>query len=202
MPDSSTEVVHKQADHGWGAGRGKQNDSSNISKHIESTIGRIQLKDGERIMLPSSSFVEQNSTRSSWNARKGYSHPVSSSSNLNNRSSNYNGTCALNQKWKPVGTDISKKEGFTDKDLKNSGSNEGFRSYGRTQLLNNNNFWQSRTDSTNDRNNAWHQKINAGATPSNDQQREKQGSTGYTPNPNNMQVRGRGQNVTESSNRW
>ncbi|XP_050279800.1 5'-3' exoribonuclease 3-like [Quercus robur] len=202
MPDSSTEVVHKQADHGWGAGRGKQNDSSNISKHIESTIGRIQLKDGERIVLPSSSFVEQNSTRSSWNAEKGYSHPVSSSSNLNNRSSNYNGTCALNQKWKPVGIDISKKEGFTDKDLKNSGSNEGFRPYGRTQLLNNNNFWQSRTDSTNDRNNAWHQKINAGATPSNDQQRGRQGSTDYTPNPNNMQVRGRGQNVTESSNRW
>lgn len=202
MPDSSTEVVHKQADHGWGAGRGKQNDSSNISKHIESTIGRIQLKDGERIVLPSSSFVEQNSTRSSWNAEKGYSHPVSSSSNLNNRSSNYNGTCALNQKWKPVGIDISKKEGFTDKDLKNSGSNEGFRPYGRTQLLNNNNFWQSRTDSTNDRNNAWHQKINAGATPSNDQQRGKQGSTDYTPNPNNMQVRDRGQNVTESSNRW
>lgn len=201
MPDSSTEVVHKQAGHGWCAGRGKQHDSSNISKHIENTIGRIQLRDGERIMLPSSSCGGQNSTGSSWDARN-YRHSVSSISNLNNRSSNYNGTCASNQIWKPVGTDISKNEGFKDKDLKNSGSSEGFRPYGRTQLLNNNNIWQSRTDSTNDRNNAWHQKINAGATPSNDQQRGKQGSTGYTPNPNNMQARGRGQNVTESSNRW
>jgi hypothetical protein len=44
--DSSCEVIHK------GAGRGKVNDTSNTSKHIESR---------ERVILPSSSFAEQKS---------------------------------------------------------------------------------------------------------------------------------------------
>jgi hypothetical protein len=207
LSDTSSEVIHKNAGRGWGTGRGKINDSSNI----ESTIGRIQLKDGERIMLPNSSFIEKKSTGSSWDARKSYNHPVRSIGNLNNRSSNYNGTCASNQMWKPVGTDMGEIEGF--KELKISGSSQGFRPNGRAQLVNNN-FWHSRNGATNDTNNAWQHNIKAGATPSNDQRRGNHGSTDNMPNSgkhssnnNLMQGFGRGRNVpsssdSESSNRW
>uniref|UniRef100_A0A2N9HEK2 Uncharacterized protein n=1 Tax=Fagus sylvatica TaxID=28930 RepID=A0A2N9HEK2_FAGSY len=207
LSDTSSEVIHKNAGRGWGTGRGKINDSSNI----ESTIGRIQLKDGERIMLPNSSFIEKKSTGSSWDARKSYNHPVRSIGNLNNRSSNYNGTCASNQMWKPVGTDMGEIEGF--KELKISGSSQGFRPNGRAQLVNKN-FWHSRDGATYDTNNAWQHNIKAGATPSNDQRRGNHGSTDNMPNSgkhssnnNLMQGFGRGRNVpsssdSESSNRW
>ncbi|XP_059430201.1 5'-3' exoribonuclease 3-like [Corylus avellana] len=54
--DSSCEVIHKVAGIGWGGGRGKVNDTSNTSKHIESR---------ERVILPSSSFAQQKSSVSS-----------------------------------------------------------------------------------------------------------------------------------------
>jgi hypothetical protein len=41
--DSSSEVIYKGAGVGWGGGRGKVNDTSNINKHIESR---------ERVTLP------------------------------------------------------------------------------------------------------------------------------------------------------
>ena len=207
LSDTSSEVKHKNAGRGWGTGRGKINDSSNI----ESTIGRIQLKDGERIKLPNSSFIEKRSTGSSWDARKSYNHPVRSIGNLNNRSSNYNGMCASNQMWKPVGTDTGEIEGF--KELKISGSSQGFRLNGRAQLVNNN-FWHSRNGATYDTNNAWQHNIKAGATPSNDQRRGNHGCTDNMPNSgkhssnnNLMQGFGRSRNVpsssdSESSNRW
>jgi hypothetical protein len=43
--DSSCEVIHKGAGIGWGAGRGKVNDTSNTSKHfaeLESSVGKCQ----------------------------------------------------------------------------------------------------------------------------------------------------------------
>ncbi|XP_059429545.1 5'-3' exoribonuclease 3-like isoform X2 [Corylus avellana] len=71
--DSCSELVHKVGGIGWGAGRGKVNDTSNTSKHIESR---------ERVILPSSSFTQQKSPVSSWDAGKCYSSLVSSSCNL------------------------------------------------------------------------------------------------------------------------
>ncbi|XP_062171227.1 5'-3' exoribonuclease 3-like isoform X2 [Alnus glutinosa] len=45
--DSSSEVIYKGAGVGWGAGRGKVNDTSNINKHIESRERVILPRNGE-----------------------------------------------------------------------------------------------------------------------------------------------------------
>jgi hypothetical protein len=85
--DSSSEVIYKGAGVGWGAGRGKVNDTSNINKHIESR---------ERVILPSSSFAEQKSSLSSWDARKCYSSLVTSSCDLNEQVKPHGGAQSMN----------------------------------------------------------------------------------------------------------
>ncbi|KAE8037370.1 hypothetical protein FH972_009962 [Carpinus fangiana] len=90
--DSSCEVIHKGAGIGWGAGRGKVNDTSNTSKHIESI---------ERVILPSSSFAEQKSSVSNWDGGKCYSSLVSSSCNLNEQLRPHGGAQSMNDNFWP-----------------------------------------------------------------------------------------------------
>jgi hypothetical protein len=90
--DSSCEVIHKGAGIGWGGGRGKVNDTSNTSKHIESR---------ERIILPSSSFAEQKSSVSNWDGGKCYSSLVSSSCNLNEQLRPHGGAQSMNDNFWP-----------------------------------------------------------------------------------------------------
>ncbi|XP_059430814.1 5'-3' exoribonuclease 3-like isoform X2 [Corylus avellana] len=88
--DSSCEVIHKGAGIGWGGGRGKVNDTSNTSKHIESR---------ERVILPSSSFAQQKSSVSSLDAGKCYGNLVSSSCNLNEQLRPHGGAQSMNDNF-------------------------------------------------------------------------------------------------------
>jgi hypothetical protein len=90
--DSYSELVHKVGGIGWGAGRGKVNATSNTSKHFESR---------ERVILPSSSFAEQKSSVSSWDAGQCYSSLVSSSCNLNELLRPHGGAQSMNHNFGP-----------------------------------------------------------------------------------------------------